>query len=169
MAITDDIYYTQNAQNTYGSGDFSGGSTSSGSGFSSNDTYSGMPAWFNYGSGSTSPYSINNLWGAAFKGAGDAWKNAQSGGQVNPATQALIEKQRTLMPEQYRNQMDAYYQRSINPMMNRLSSRGILNSSVTGDALAKAHREQAATNGDKVVLFVKGAIIPIPPVLCWSK
>jgi hypothetical protein len=71
------------------------------------------------------------------------------GGQVNPATQALIEQQRKLMPEQYRNQMELSNARQVQQPLNRMSSRGILNSSVTGDALAKVLREQSARQADQ--------------------
>ncbi|HEY6018895.1 MAG TPA: hypothetical protein VIY48_03100, partial [Candidatus Paceibacterota bacterium] len=126
--------------------DIVGGSESSGSG--SSNQWSGLPQWFQ--GGATGNNSINNLWNAALQYGGQAWGNAINGGQVNPNTAALIERQRQLMPQQYANEMSDYYNRQINPLMNSLSSRGVLNSSVTGDALAKALRTQAAKQSDQV-------------------
>lgn len=152
------MYYDTNFQTTSNDdpwggidwGDISGGSSSSGSGTSSQQ--SGLPSWFTSGAtaATNNPYSINNLWNAALQYGGQAWNNAITGGQVNPATQALIERQRVAMPEQNRQAMDAYFQRSINPLMNSLSSRGVLNSSITGDAMTKAIRDQAAKYQDQV-------------------
>jgi len=55
-----------------------------------------------------------------------------------------------LMPEQYANEMNLYTQRATQPILNNMSSRGILNSSVTGGALSNVLRDTQAKQSDLV-------------------
>lgn len=71
--------------------------------------------------------------------------NENTGGLTN-----YIEQSRQLRPEQFRNQMDLYTERSLQPVLNKMSSRGILNSSVTGGALSDVLRDQQAKYLDEV-------------------
>ena len=63
---------------------------------------------------------------------------------------ALIEQTRQLMPQQYANEMNLYNQRATQPVLNRMSSRGILDSSVTGGALSDVLRDTQAKQSDIV-------------------
>jgi hypothetical protein len=60
-----------------------------------------------------------------------------------------IEKSRQLMPQQYLEQMKLYNERAQQPVLNRLSNRGILNSSVTGGALSDILRDTQAKYSDE--------------------
>lgn len=60
-----------------------------------------------------------------------------------------IEKSRQLMPQQYMEQMKLYNERAQQPVLNRLSNRGILNSSVTGGALSDILRDTQAKYSDE--------------------
>ena len=62
---------------------------------------------------------------------------------------AWIEQGRNLMPQQYAQQMALSNARQVQQPLNTMSSRGVLNSSVTGDALSKILREQSARQGDQ--------------------
>lgn len=62
----------------------------------------------------------------------------------------LIEKSRSLMPQQYMNEMALYNQRATQPVLNNMSNRGILNSSVTGGALSDVLRDTQAKQSDLV-------------------
>jgi predicted DNA-binding WGR domain protein len=132
----------------YDSGDFSGGSeqSSSSSSQQSSSGYTGLPDWFKNIQG---PNNIGNVWDRVNQGGDWSYKQFQKGGNVSPAAQALIEQQRQLMPEQYAQQMALSNARQVQQPLNRMSSRGILNSSVTGDALAKVLREQSARQADQ--------------------
>ena len=57
-------------------------------------------------------------------------------GQATTGLEGYIDRARQLMPQQYLEQMKLYNERAQQPVLNRLSNRGILNSSVTGGALA---------------------------------
>jgi hypothetical protein len=77
---------------------------------------------------------------------------------------ANIEKQREALIDQYMKSMENV-QQTYQPVMNNMSSRGILNSSVTGDALSdiqKRNNELAAQNiaGANVYAAQQQAAIP---------
>ena len=61
-----------------------------------------------------------------------------------------IEQARKLMPQQYAEEMNLYNQRATQPVLNRMSDRGILNSSVTGGALSDVLRDTQAKQSDLV-------------------
>ena len=63
---------------------------------------------------------------------------------------SLIEQARTLMPQQYANEMKLYNERNTQPVLNRMSSRGILNSDITGGALSDVLRDTQAKQSDLV-------------------
>jgi hypothetical protein len=62
----------------------------------------------------------------------------------------LIENIRQLMPQQYAEEMKLYNDRATQPVLNRMSNRGILNSSVTGGALSDVLRDTQAKQSDIV-------------------
>jgi hypothetical protein len=62
----------------------------------------------------------------------------------------LIEQTRKLMPQQYAEEMKLYNDRATQPVLNRMSNRGILNSSVTGGALSDVLRDTQAKQSDMV-------------------
>ena len=66
------------------------------------------------------------------------------------AMQNWIETARKLMPQQYSQEMNLYNQRATQPVLNNMSSRGILNSSVTGGALSDVLRDTQAKQSDLV-------------------
>jgi hypothetical protein len=130
--------------------DFTSGGEGSSSSSNSSSSYSGLPDWFKnmkgWGNGN---YDLSGLWNNSIKyGMIDAYKNVLNP-KNDPNTSALIESQRRLMPEQYRQQMELSNARGVQQPLNTMSSRGILNSSVTGDALAKVLREQSARQADQ--------------------
>jgi hypothetical protein len=149
------MLYNTNAENPYDftSGDFSGGSEQSSSSNSqqSSSSYTGLPDWFKSIKGwGGNNYDISGLWNNTIKyGMIDPFRRALQGGRVSPEAQKLIEQQRQLMPEQYAQQMALSNARQVQAPLNRMSSRGVLNSSVTGDALAKVLREQSARQADQ--------------------
>lgn len=61
-----------------------------------------------------------------------------------------IEQARKLMPQQYAEEMALYNQRATQPVLNNMSNRGILNSSVTGGALSDVLRDTQAKQSDLV-------------------
>jgi hypothetical protein len=61
-----------------------------------------------------------------------------------------IERIRQLLPKQYAEEMNLYNQRATQPVLNRMSGRGILNSSVTGGALSDVLRDTQAKQSDLV-------------------
>jgi hypothetical protein len=140
------LYNAQNADLDYR--DLTSGSEQSSEGSSNqqSSSYSGLPDWFKNIGGQN---SIGNIWDRVNQGGDWAYKQFQQGGNVSPAAKALIEQQRKLMPEQYAQQMALSNARQVQQPLNRMSSRGILNSSVTGDALAKVLREQSARQADQ--------------------
>jgi hypothetical protein len=70
-------------------------------------------------------------------------------GQATGGLDQYIERARQLMPQQYLEQMKLYNERAQQPVLNRLSNRGILNSSVTGGALADVLRDTQAKYSDE--------------------
>jgi hypothetical protein len=62
----------------------------------------------------------------------------------------LIEQLRTLLPEQYRQQMDQQTRESVRPVLENMSNRGILNSSITGTALGRTLSDQQRQYADLV-------------------
>lgn len=61
-----------------------------------------------------------------------------------------IEQARQLMPQQYSQEMNLYNQRATQPVLNNMSNRGILNSSVTSGALSDVLRDTQAKQSDLV-------------------
>lgn len=77
----------------------------------------------------------------------------QMQGNFNQNTSGMrdqIEQARKLMPQQYAEEMNLYNQRATQPVLNRMSDRGILNSSVTGGALSDVLRDTQAKQSDLV-------------------
>ena len=139
-------------------------------GESSSKSFSGLPGW--------ASEWLKSYWPSYNQGQSDLWaqfldRTRQKGnlnnlqnqnlsslqsnvgrmrGDFNQATTGLegyIEKARQLMPQQYLEQMKLYNERAQQPVLNRLSNRGILNSSVTGGALSDVLRDTQAKYSDE--------------------
>jgi hypothetical protein len=70
-------------------------------------------------------------------------------GNATSGLDQYIEQSRKLMPQQYLEQMKLYNERAQQPVLNNLSNRGILNSSVTGGALSDVLRDTQAKYSDE--------------------
>jgi hypothetical protein len=113
---------------------------------SSSSSFSGLPSWF------SDPNNIRNIqtmWNKLTGSLSDYGKYFTYGRDITPAMRAQIESQRQLMPEQYAQQMALSNARQVQQPLNTMSSRGVLNSSVAGDALSKVLREQSARQADQ--------------------
>ena len=78
-----------------------------------------------------------------------------------------IEKARTLMPQQYSEEMNLYNQRATQPVLNKMSSRGILDSSVTGGALSDVLRDTQAKQSESAKRLNR--LMPQSAGLSWDE
>lgn len=133
-------------------------STSNSSSYS--QSYTGPPDWMkDWGKDWWGKYmnSLGSVYGNWKTSAEDNTMqsnlNNYQQGKLDTGLQGMegyIDKARQLMPQQYLNQMSLYNERATQPVLNRMSNRGILNSSVTGSALSDVLRDTQAKYSDKV-------------------
>jgi hypothetical protein len=106
--------------------------------------------WAQYLQGTRNKTNLNNLQGQNLQSLqSNVGRMRSDFGQATTGLEGYIEKARQLMPQQYLEQMKLYTERAQQPVLNRLSNRGILNSSVTGGALADVLRDTQAKYSDE--------------------